>query len=217
MQPRSTLVLAAVAIALAGVVVGFLLERWVDPLNERDRSSIDRAARAQDITPVLSNLQRAVEELTSALHSRAPPETETQSSRAPVVSSAHELDRLTAAVEKLNEALAAGAGRTAAGRAAADAWKGKGVASRQALAQRVNNAVASNPDDFENQIIKEMTTDHFGWTIQEVFERYGAPTEITPEAGYLDLHYRLSDDPADPSTMGFRCVEGLVTFVWHRG
>jgi hypothetical protein len=215
MQSRSTIVLAAVAIALAGVVVGFLLDRCVAPLNEPDRPPIDRAAQGQDLTPVLSSLQRAVEELTSALHSRAPSEAETQSSRAPVVSSAQELDRLTAVVEKLNELLAAGAGHTAAGRAVADAWKGTGVASRQALAQRINSAVASNPDDFENQIIKEMTTAHFGWTIQDVFERYGAPTELMPEPGYLDLSYRLSDDPANPSTLGFRCVEGLITFVWH--
>jgi hypothetical protein len=72
----------------------------------------------------------------------------------------------------------------------------------------VRRSVDSDPRSYSERA-------HFGWTIQDVFERYGAPTEIMPEPGYLELSYRLSDDPANPSTLRFRCVEGLITFVYH--
>jgi hypothetical protein len=218
MQSRASIVLGAVAFVLAGVVVGFLADRWASSSNEAERPSIVRPAPNQDLTPALSSLQRAVEELSRTMRSKSGTEPETATTRTPDAPAVPPFDRLATAIEHLNELLSSGAGRALGRQVVLDAWKGPGLPSKEALSQRIEGAAAARPQNWQDKLDPELTRAHLAWTLQDVFERYGAPTVLdSGDHDGLQLNYHLGTNPDNPRLVMFTVVQGLVTRVWCGG
>lgn len=194
---------------LAGFAGGHFLTRGSATALEPQREAVSPTV---DITPALVDLQHAVERLTTELQER-PAAPASARTREPVQPSSELLAKLTAAIERLDTTLDTRMTSGAAPIAHVEAWKGAGFASRAAMQQRCSALRQGNAPNWSDTMTQELVSLHLGWSRNDLFERYGAPTYMNSVPGALIVAYALGDGGSRPTAV-FTTSEGIVTRVY---
>jgi hypothetical protein len=191
---------------VVGCVAGFFVGR----LSDATESAILQAKSSAAI----ANLRRSIEEEVSGLRdevhaAEAKPGRLEQASRDP-----GDLDRLTAAVEKLNglvETGAIGGGPARPPRAGEPIGKGAGYPSLEAMWLRIGPLAYKAESQAIGEVCDELGKAHFLWSRADVFERYGSPSSVIAVPGGLQMNYESVTTPG--SVIHVRTSDGLVTGV----
>jgi hypothetical protein len=200
--------LAAVALTLAGAVVGAFAGRWSASSGAIGREPVAPSHELGPDTSGLQELRYSIDDLARALRERpsgVTPATFHSDSispeRQPALPDLAGLDRLANAVERLDELLRAGPVRseTASGaqRRTSGAPMGPGYPSLEAMRSRVVSIRSAHPDEFNDIVAQEFSSAHVLWTREDVIARYGLPIRTDPQGdhGGLSLIYPGLDDP----------------------
>lgn len=191
-SPRSALGLGPVAGLVLGLALGFcggiLGERWfaADPA-QRDVGGGDSEA-GRSAEALAAELRALIERMPREIRDQLRAEFGESSIRRPADAVATDVERLARAVEKLEQVLAsspaAALDDVARSRTTTAAWKGAGFASMLQLEQRARELIQSGDEDWEETLVEEFRAAHLLWRMQDVFDRYGRPSEIDTGDGF---------------------------------
>jgi hypothetical protein len=197
--------LAAIALVLAGAVVGAFAGRWSASSGATGRDSIAVTRDSASDTAGLEDLRHSIDDLSRALRERptqlAAPTIHSNSvppDRQPALPDLTAFDRLGSAVERLDELLRAGpshSGSTlAAPKPSFGAKSGPGYPSLASMRTVIDTIRSAHPDDIDSYANREFSRAHVLWTREDVIERYGLPmkTDANGDQG-LNLIYEGFD------------------------
>jgi len=216
---RATLrpAVASVALLLVGCALGIFLGRWLFPPIVIDRVASEPVAQPPDFTPALIELRRAIETLPSSLQRpTVSPVTEVSLREPATVSEAPALDKLTAAVNELNDLLrrdrAGRIGGIAASNQPVAAWSGQGYASLGALQQAVESHRATGVRSWWLPAANALTREHQFWSREQLLDRYGAPAFVQANGASheVSIDYDGIRSPTGHWTISFVVSEGIV-------
>jgi hypothetical protein len=215
---RPTSWLAAIALLLAGAVVGVFAGRWSASSGTISRDAISTTHDSASDTVGLEDLRHSIDDLSRALRERpislAPPTVRSDSAspdRQPALPDLTAFDRLASAVERLDELLRAGPSRSGSSLAASKpnfgTKLGPGYPSLASMRTVIDAIRGAHPDDVDTYANKEFSRAHVLWTREEVIERYGLPmkTDTNGDRG-LSLVYE-----------GFDTTEERCYFTFQTG
>jgi hypothetical protein len=205
------MVVACLALALSGIAVGVLIGRWTaaTPL----QASAAPEVRV-DLTPILDELRRINPSTLAPTHQTSDASIPAPANREPARQNAEDSDRLAAAIEKLNGLLERSGSISDLGSTALEKWKGPGFQTLDEMFQRVVQIRdATGNGGWISQALNEMRDAHFGWTRQNLLERYGKPSSMLSGDRGLAINYAHERRPGVVDTIGFNCTDGLVADV----
>lgn len=204
MKPASPSWFAALALLCGGAAFGVLAGRWsASPGGESPSlpsAAPESIAGVDDLRRSIDDLARALRERPSALAPRAPSADGAADSRLPALADGPGLERLTSAVERLNELLRASPARSGAApapsRSGAGAMIGPGFASLDAMRASIDAIRRAHPDDIDSYASREFSRAHVLWTREDVIDRYGLPLRVEPNGDHqVNLIYEALDLP----------------------
>jgi hypothetical protein len=202
-------VIACAVLALCGVAVGVLLGRWTAPpafVSARPEGQPDRV----DLSPVLAAIQDLKQALPASSNegqARIPASLPTE----PTTLNSGDIERLSTAVEKLNEIIERRTRGLSKVGSSDSAWKGPGFPTLGDLHDRVRYWRLSKDPKWREKLADELNEAHGFWTRDEVLDRYGKPTELRSGGASLNLTYLRDDDPA--GFVSFQVADGYVHHI----
>ncbi|HEV8113694.1 MAG TPA: hypothetical protein VGR31_13040 [Planctomycetota bacterium] len=216
MRASSATVIGSAALVLVGCAAGIFLGRWIAV------PSVEHETQAPpDSSAEIAELRRSIAEELQSLRQQLQVERvepKEPGTREPAVAGRGDLDRLTAAVDRLNAILESNQPRAepvARSRFIYNqAGKGLGYASIDAMWLRIQDKVVDADPAARAALDRELSIAHMLWSRDEVLNRYGGPSRLegTPAKG-VRLFY---DSMATPGTsIGFETTDGLVVSVFY--
>jgi hypothetical protein len=212
----ATTVIACLALALSGCAVGILLGRWTTSPAPASEHSVEAAAPQPDMRPLLEEIKRAIETLPQAMRERHDPDPASATGRESATTSSETLDRMTVAVERLNDLLARGAVGSGVGSTPTDVVKGPGYPSLEAVWQTVDSGLVPTDPDSMSKVNTELTRAHLLWRNEDLIQRYGASSGVGQKGSAIQLVYTRPQTPDHPHDVMFELSFGVVVRVGAR-
>jgi hypothetical protein len=205
----ATTVIACVALLVSGCAMGLLLGRWTSGPTTPDHSLPEAQAQPQDLKPILEDIRRGIGTLAQVMRDSPARSEALAASREPAAANPEALDRLTAAVEKLNGLLERGAIAAGANRVSSDIPKGSGYPSLSALWQKIDSIHSPDDPDWQSKAETEVTRAHLMWTIEELVARYGASSSISTSGSLLSFVFQRPMEAERANSVIFRTGNGV--------
>lgn len=131
----------------------------------------------------------------------------------PVSISPDSVDRLSAAIEKLNGLLEQGGIGAAKAAPSMSKFKGPGYPSVDALWKRFDEQVRPNTNVWDEALKDELFAAHFAWTRDDIVERYGIPASLEASDHGIDFIYSRGPKLETSGHIRFYTSDRLVTSV----
>jgi hypothetical protein len=213
MRASAVTAIGSATLVLLGCTVGIFLGRWIAaPAVDREPPSADSSAALAEI----AELRRTIEEELRSRRAQLQVESRDAGTRVPAVANAGDLDRLTAAVNRLDAALEAT--RSRAEPVAPSRFmqyqlgKGLGFASIDAMWVRTQEKAGDADPAALVDLNRALNVAHLLWSRDEVLARYGGPSRVE---GMNNAGVRLLyDSAASPGCIiTFNTTDGFVVSV----
>ena len=211
----ATTVIACVALALSGCAVGILLGRWTAAPSPVSEHNIEMPALQADIANALNGFQASAEGVLQAIRAREAAPQSAPGQRESAAPSPENLDRLTAAIERLDALIQANSRHVGGGSPAVEKSKGPGFPSLEALWQRVHEIMQTDDPKRLDTLVTEMCRVHLAWTREDLFQRYGAPQALSGKDRDFDLTYKRGGGEQAMEAFTFKVADDVVVFFYY--